>query len=114
MAAGIRWRTAKVNLSVHGTQPVEVQTGPLSGVRGVVVYHKGRYRVVITVSALNNRAVAVEWLKGGSGKRGRGRTRPKIGDRGGAAIYGAVTLSSFMQIRAVNGALGKAGNAVHG
>jgi autotransporter translocation and assembly factor TamB len=26
MSAGIRWRTAKVNLSVHGTQPVEVQT----------------------------------------------------------------------------------------
>ena len=41
-------------------EPVEVQTGPLSGVRGVVVYHKGKYRVVITVSALNNRAVAVE------------------------------------------------------
>jgi len=35
-------------------------------------------------------------------------TRPKIGGRGGAAIYGAVTLSSFMRIRAVNGALGKA------
>jgi transcription antitermination factor NusG len=41
-------------------EPVEVQTGPLAGVKGVVVYHKGSYRVVITVSALNDRAVAVE------------------------------------------------------
>jgi hypothetical protein len=65
-------------------------------------------RVVAANVPAINRAVAVEWLKGGSGKRGRSLTRPKIGGRGGAAIYGAVTLSSFMRIRAVNGALGKA------
>jgi transcription antitermination factor NusG len=41
-------------------EPVVVQSGPLAGVKGVVVYHKGSYRVVITVSALNDRAVAVE------------------------------------------------------
>lgn len=39
---------------------VEVKSGPLAGVKGTVVYHKGKYRVVITVSALNNRAVSVE------------------------------------------------------
>jgi transcription antitermination factor NusG len=39
---------------------VEVLSGPLTGVRGTVVYHKGKHRVVITVSALSNRAVAVE------------------------------------------------------
>jgi transcription antitermination factor NusG len=41
-------------------EPVEVQSGPLAGVKGAVVYHKGKYRVVISVSALNDRAVAVE------------------------------------------------------
>jgi transcription antitermination factor NusG len=39
---------------------VEVQRGPLAGVKGIVVYHKGKHRVVITVSALSNRAVSVE------------------------------------------------------
>jgi transcriptional antiterminator RfaH len=39
---------------------VEVQSGPLAGIKGVVVYHKGKYRVVVTVTALNDRAVSVE------------------------------------------------------
>ena len=39
---------------------VEVQRGALAGVKGVVVYHKGKHRVVITISALSNRAVSVE------------------------------------------------------
>ena len=39
---------------------VEVQRGALAGIKGIVVYHKGKHRVVITVSALSNRAVAVE------------------------------------------------------
>jgi transcription antitermination factor NusG len=41
-------------------QPVQVQRGPLSGIRGEVIYHKGRHRLVIRVTALNNRAVSVE------------------------------------------------------
>jgi transcription antitermination factor NusG len=41
-------------------EPVEVKSGPLAGVKGMVVYHKGKYRVVITVTALNDRAVSVE------------------------------------------------------
>jgi transcription antitermination factor NusG len=39
---------------------VEVQTGPLTGLKGVVVHSKGKYRLVITVTALNDRAVSVE------------------------------------------------------
>jgi transcription termination/antitermination protein NusG len=41
-------------------EPVEVQRGPLAGIRGEVVYHKGRHRLVIRISALNDRAVSVE------------------------------------------------------
>lgn len=41
-------------------EPVQVQTGPLAGIRGEVVYHKGRQRLVIRISALNDRAVSVE------------------------------------------------------
>ena len=41
-------------------EPVEVQSGPLAGIRGEVVYHKGRHRVVIRITALNDRAVSVE------------------------------------------------------
>jgi transcriptional antiterminator NusG len=39
---------------------VQVQSGPLTGVKGMVVYHKASYRIVITVSALGGRAVLVE------------------------------------------------------
>jgi transcription antitermination factor NusG len=59
-------RTVKSGLPLESVrllepgEPVEVQSGPLAGVKGAVVYHKGKYRVVITVSALNDRAVAVE------------------------------------------------------
>jgi transcription antitermination factor NusG len=41
-------------------EPVQVQTGPLEGIKGVVVHHKGRCRLVIRVTALNDRAVSVE------------------------------------------------------
>lgn len=40
--------------------PVEVQSGPLAGIRGEVVYHKGKQRLVIKIAALNDRAVSVE------------------------------------------------------
>jgi transcriptional antiterminator NusG len=40
--------------------PVQVQRGPLAGIRGEVVYHKGKQRLVIRVAALNDRAVCVE------------------------------------------------------
>jgi transcription termination/antitermination protein NusG len=40
--------------------PVQVQRGPLAGIKGVVVHHKGRCRLVIQVTALNDRAVSVE------------------------------------------------------
>lgn len=39
---------------------VEVQSGPMKGVKGIVVNYKGRCRLVIVVSALNDRAVSVE------------------------------------------------------
>jgi len=39
---------------------VVVQSGPLAGVKGSVFRYKGKHRLVITVSALNNRAVSVE------------------------------------------------------
>jgi transcription antitermination factor NusG len=39
---------------------VEVQSGPLAGVTGVVLNYKGKYRLVITVTTLNDRAVSVE------------------------------------------------------
>jgi transcription antitermination factor NusG len=41
-------------------EPVQVQRGPLAGVKGVVVHHKGGCRLVIRVTALNDRAVSVE------------------------------------------------------
>jgi transcription antitermination factor NusG len=41
-------------------EPVQVQTGPLAGIKGEVVYHKGKHRLVIRVTALNDRAVSVE------------------------------------------------------
>jgi transcriptional antiterminator NusG len=41
-------------------EPVQVQTGPLEGIKGVVVHHKGKCRLVIRVTALNDRAVSVE------------------------------------------------------
>jgi hypothetical protein len=41
-------------------EPVLVQKGPLAGIRGEVVYHKGKHRLVIRVTALNDRAVSVE------------------------------------------------------
>jgi transcription antitermination factor NusG len=41
-------------------EPVRVQTGPLAGIEGVVVHHKGGCRLVISVTALNGRAVSVE------------------------------------------------------
>lgn len=41
-------------------EPVLVQKGPLAGIRGEVVYHKGKHRLVIRVAALNDRAVSVE------------------------------------------------------
>jgi transcription antitermination factor NusG len=41
-------------------EPVQVQTGPLAGVKGVVVHYKGKCRLVIRVTALNDRAVSVE------------------------------------------------------
>jgi transcription antitermination factor NusG len=41
-------------------EPVQVQKGPLAGIRGEVVYHKGKQRLVIKISALNDRAVSVE------------------------------------------------------
>ena len=41
-------------------EPVQVQTGPLAGIKGEVVYHKGRHRLPIRVMALNQRAVSVE------------------------------------------------------
>ena len=37
-----------------------VQTGPLAGITGSVYRYKGKHRLVIKVSALNNRAVSVE------------------------------------------------------
>jgi transcriptional antiterminator NusG len=40
--------------------PVQVQKGPLAGIRGEVVYHKGKQRLVIKIAALNDRAVSVE------------------------------------------------------
>jgi transcriptional antiterminator NusG len=40
--------------------PVQVLKGPLAGIRGEVVYHKGKQRLVIKISALNDRAVSVE------------------------------------------------------
>ncbi len=46
--------------SLQPGEPVEVQRGPLAGIRGEVVYHKGRHRLVIRISALNDRAVSVE------------------------------------------------------
>jgi len=39
---------------------VEVRSGPLAGVTGVVQNYKGKYRLVITVTTLNDRAVSVE------------------------------------------------------
>lgn len=39
---------------------VEVRGGALAGLKGVVVHHKGKYRLVIRVTALNDRAVSVE------------------------------------------------------
>ncbi len=41
-------------------EPVELRRGPLAGIRGEVVYHKGKHRLVIRVSALNDRAVSIE------------------------------------------------------
>jgi transcription antitermination factor NusG len=41
-------------------EPVQVQTGPLAGIKGEVVYHKGKHRLLIRVSALNHQAVSVE------------------------------------------------------
>lgn len=41
-------------------EPVQVQSGPLAGIKGEVVYHKGKHRLVIRVTALNDRAVSVE------------------------------------------------------
>ncbi len=41
-------------------EPVQVQKGVLAGLEGVVVHHKGKHRLVISVSALNDRAVSVE------------------------------------------------------
>jgi transcription antitermination factor NusG len=41
-------------------EPVQVRRGPLAGIRGEVVYHKGKRRLVIRVSALNDRAVSIE------------------------------------------------------
>jgi hypothetical protein len=39
---------------------VLVKHGPLAGIRGEVIYHKGKHRLVIRVKALNDRAVAIE------------------------------------------------------
>jgi transcription termination/antitermination protein NusG len=41
-------------------QPVQVWEGPLTGLQGVVVNFKGKNRLIITVSALNNRCISVE------------------------------------------------------
>jgi len=41
-------------------EPVQVQSGPLAGINGEVIYHKGKHRLVIRVTALNDRAVSVE------------------------------------------------------
>jgi transcription termination/antitermination protein NusG len=41
-------------------EPVQVQNGPLAGIKGEVVYHKGRHRLLIRVTALNHQAVSVE------------------------------------------------------
>src|SRR5580704_10111722 len=41
-------------------EAVEVQTGPLAGIKGEGVYHKGKHRWRIRVTALNHQAVSVE------------------------------------------------------
>lgn len=46
--------------SLQPGEPVEVLRGPLAGIKGEVVYHKGKQRLVIRVTALNERAVCVE------------------------------------------------------
>jgi transcriptional antiterminator NusG len=46
--------------SLQPGEPVIVKHGPLAGIRGEVIYHKGKHRLVIRVKALNDRAVAIE------------------------------------------------------
>jgi transcription antitermination factor NusG len=46
--------------AVQPGELVRVQRGPLAGIQGEVVYHKGKHRLVLRLTALNDRAVAVE------------------------------------------------------
>jgi transcriptional antiterminator NusG len=57
IASGLNYEPIE---SFQPGEPVQVQKGPLAGIRGEVVYHKGKHRLVIKIAALNDRAVSVE------------------------------------------------------